>query len=176
MKSLALFLLTLPLWSQAPLKVAAVNSIPKPIGTRPTVGELEKQLDAKFAAIGGNDRVYILGLTRGIYLQGYGAVFTTELDLIDSPTTSPFHLEITKDEAVKVHQRKLQNLALLRKSLRDLWTEAASTLTSVPDNEQVVLAVRLLYRPWEDLSGLPAQIVLKGPRKGGVGSIQIEEQ
>ena len=58
-----------------------------------------------------------------------------------------------------------------------MWMDAASSLTSVPDTEQVVVALRLLYYPWEDTKGLPGQIVMKGPRKAALtGNIQTEEQ
>jgi hypothetical protein len=39
-----------------------------------------------------------------------------------------------------------------------------------------VIAVRLLYLPWEDTHGLPAQIVMKGDRRAAAGSVQMEEQ
>jgi hypothetical protein len=49
-------------------------------------------------------------------------------------------------------------------------------LGSIPDTDQVVVGVRLLYQPWEDTSGMPTQIVLKGSRKGGPAGLQMEEQ
>ena len=165
-------------FAQAPLKVAAVNSAPA-AGTgsmRQAIAGAEKRLDTKLDQVGGKERVYMLGLARGLYLEGYGAVFTAELDLIESPRPNPFRQQIDEKEAGGVRQRKVQNLAVLRKSLRDLWADAASSLGSVPDTEQVVLAVRLLYQPWEDTAGLPTQIVVKGPRRANPASIQLEEQ
>jgi hypothetical protein len=175
----ALLLLTLaPLWAQAPLKVA-VTTTEKLVLTRQAITDAENRLNGKLAAVGTkDDRVYILGLTRGLHLEGYGVVFTAELDLIESPSPNPFRQVIGKEEAARVHQRKVANLALLRKALRDMWVETATSLAAVPENDQVVIAVRLLYQPaWEDTSGLPAQIVLKGPRKAALnGSFQTEEQ
>ena len=41
----------------------------------------------------------------------------------------------------------------------------------------MVVAVRLLYQPWEDTPGLPGQIVMKGDRQSALaGDIQTEEQ
>ena len=166
-------------FAQAPLKVVAVNPSPATAASgspRQAIADAEKRLDSKLDQVGGKDRVYMLGLTRGLYLQGYGAVFTAELDLIESPRPNPFRQQIGPQEAAGVRQRKLQNLAALRKSLRDLWADATSLLGSIPDTEQVVLAVRLLYQPWEDTSGFPSQIVVRGPRKASPASIQVEEQ
>jgi hypothetical protein len=176
MKLPVLFLAACLAFAQAPLKVAAVSPATAPAPQRQSITDLEKRLDTKIAQVGGKDLVYLLGLTRGLYLTGYGAVFTQELDLIQTPGITPFHQQITPQEVVTVHQRKLANLAALRKSLRDMWADAAQSLTSMPDTEQVVLAVHLLYRSWEDTSGLPSQIVLKGQRRAAPASISMEEE
>jgi hypothetical protein len=179
MRLATLLLISTCSFAQAPLKVAAVNpgAVAAPSGSpRQAMADVEKRLDSKLDQVAGKDRVYILGLTRGLYLQGYGAVFTSELDLIESPRPNPFRQQIGPQEAAGVRQRKLQNLALLRKSLRDLWADAASLLGSIPDTDQVVVAVRLLYQPWEDTSGMPSQIVVKGPRKANPANLQLEEQ
>jgi hypothetical protein len=162
--------------AQPPLKVVATSPAGSPVSVHQAVSDAEKRLDAKLAEVGGKDKVYILGLTRGLYLAGYGTVFTQEIDLIESPHPNPFHQKITPQEAAVVRQRKLENLTALRKALRDMWAGAAAALSPMPDSEQVVLAVRLLYQPWEDKSGLPSQIVVKGPRKANPTMLQIEEQ
>jgi hypothetical protein len=140
---------------------------------------VEKHLDLKIDQVGGPDRVnrvYVLGLARGLYLPGYGAVFTQEVDLIESPHPNPFRQQISPQEAAAVHTRKLTNLAALRKALRDMWAEAAALLPNMPENEQVVVAVRMLYQSWEDTSGLPSQIMVRGSRKAAPGAVQVEEQ
>ena len=177
MKLAALILLIAPAWAQAPLKVAAVGVPEKPNSLRQVFTDLEKRMDSKVSSADAKDPIDLLGLSRGLYLQGYGVVFTTEVSLIVTPTPNPFRQQITKEEAARVHQRKLEHLPLLKKAMREMWMDAASSFTSVPDTEQVVLALRLLYQPWEDTKGLPGQIVLKGPRKAALtGNIQTEEQ
>jgi hypothetical protein len=173
MRFASLFLTTALAFAQAPLKV--INP-PTTLGSmHQQVADAEKRLDTKISQLGGKEHVYILGLTRGLYLTGYGAVFTQEIDLIESPRPNPFHQQMTEKEVASVHQRKVENLAALRKALRDMWADAAASLP-MPDTEQVVLAVRMLYQPWEDTSGMPSQIVVKGARRGGPGGVQVEEQ
>jgi hypothetical protein len=76
-----------------------------------------------------------------------------------------------------VHQRKLDRLPQLKQLMRDMWRDSATALTSIPDNQQVVIAVRLMYLPWEDTRGLPGEIVVKGVRRAAVtGAVQTEEQ
>jgi hypothetical protein len=162
--------------AQAPLKVVAVSPASASTSMRQMIAGEEKRLDTKISQVGGADAVYILGLTRGLYLPGYGAVFTDELDLIQSPRPNPFHPQMTDKEIATIHQRKLTNLTALRTALRDMWADAAASLTGMPDTEQVVVAVRLLYQSWENISGLPSQIVVKGPRKASPATVQMEEQ
>jgi hypothetical protein len=135
-------------------------------------------LDTKLASFGGaSDPLDLLGASRGIYLDGYGAVFTAEASLIVTPGLSPFHQEITGPEKEKVRQRKLDRLPLLKQLMRDMWRDSATTLTAMPDNQQVVIAIRLMYLPWEDTRGLPGQIVMKGDRRAAAtGAVQVEEQ
>jgi hypothetical protein len=144
---------------------------------RQALVEVERRLNNKLASLGGaEDPIDLLGSTRGIYLDGYGAVFTAEASLVIAPGLSPFHTVVTEPEKEKVRQRTLDRLPLLKQLMRDMWRDSASALTAMPENQQVVIAVRLLYHQWEDTRGLPSQIVMKGDRRAAANSIQIEEQ
>ncbi len=176
MRLLVLLVALAPAWAQVPLKPAIVPSTEKPSAMNQVITDQEKRLDDKLNSTGGNDPIYMLGLTRGLYLQGYGAVFTAEVSLINTPVASPFR-KITKDDVVKVHQRKLERLGLLKTALREQWISMAAALNALPDTEQIVIAVRLRYLPYEDTTGLPGQIIMKGPRTATLtGAIQTEEQ
>ena len=197
MKSAAVLLVLslAPAWAQLPMPPAAapamasaaapsaaphasVTSTEKSRLPRQALSDLERRLDVKLASLGGaNDPVDLLGAARGIYLDGYGVVLTAEASLIVTPGLSPFHTVMTEPEKEKVRQRKLDRLPMLRQAMRDVWRDSATALTSIPDNQQVVIAVRLLYLNWEDTRGLPGEIVMKGDRKAAVtGAIQMEEQ
>ena len=177
MKFAALLLITAPVWAQAPLKPVVAPSTEKPGVPRKTLTELESGIDYKLRVANDKDPFDLLGLTRGLYLPGYGAVLTTELSLVATPSINPFKEKFTPAEIARVHQRKAEHLPLLRNTMQGMWREAASALTSIPDSEQVVVAIRLLYQPWEDTSGLPGQILMKASRKAGLaGNIQTEEQ
>jgi hypothetical protein len=143
-----------------------------------TFKDLERRFDTGLAGIGGpNDPIDILGATRGLYLDGYGAVFTTEVSLIITPQVNPFRQQITKEEATRVHQRKVARLPLLKQAMADMMKSSAMTLIQIPDGQQIVLAVRLLYLPWEDTTGLPAQVLMSASRREVLnGQIETEEQ
>jgi hypothetical protein len=143
-----------------------------------TFTDLEKHFDNKLATrYGANDPIDLLGATRGIYLDGYGAVFTTEASLIVTPNVNPFHREITKEERARVHQRKLARLPVLKQVMTEMMKSAGLMLIQIPDNQQIVLAVRLLYLPYEDTTGLPAQVMMSASRNDARnGDIKTEEQ
>jgi hypothetical protein len=157
---------------------AAVIPTEKPRVSRQTLSELERDFDTKLATTGGaSDPIDLMGATRGIYLDGYGVVFTTEVSLIITPNVNPFHLQMTDAEKEKVHQRKVARLPMLRQLMREVWRDSAAALISIPENQQVVISVRLLYLRWEDTRDLPGEIVMKGARRAALtGAIQVEEQ
>src|SRR3954468_20196933 len=114
MKYAALFLLTIPAFAQIgnnrPTPAAAsmppnaggnaITAPPKPgkVSLAAFVN-LERGFDAKLAALAdANGSVDLLGATRGVYLDGYGLVFTTEMGLILTPSINPFNPTISPAE------------------------------------------------------------------------------
>jgi hypothetical protein len=189
MRTLALFLLaSAPVCAQLPKPVRAASTatvnptLPNPakaMNIAPqTFRELERRFDTQLASIGGpNDHIDLLGTTRGLYLDGYGAVFTTEVSLIITPQVNPFRQQISKEEAARVHQQKVARLPLLKQAMADMMKNSALTLIQIPDNQQIVVAVRLLYLPWEDTTDLPAQVMLSATRGEALkGQIKTEVQ
>jgi len=131
--------------------------------TRSALASVEKSCDSRFAR--SYDSFDLLGTARGVYLEGYGAVFSTELNLIVSPNVSPFHQSFTKIEIARIHGQKVQRLPMLKQKMRELLVASAASLENLPPSEQVVLAVTLFHYSWEDYSGLPSQIVMQAERQ-----------
>ena len=146
--------------------------------TRQILRPSEDLFNLKLTTFNEADPVYILGATRGVYLTGFGAVFTVELDLVHSPTINPFQKEIPKEQADAIYARKQKQLPLIKKAMMDQLAECAKSLEAVPANEQVVMVIRLDYQPaWEKITGLPAQIMLHADRRSAAaGQIQEEDQ
>lgn len=139
------------------------------------LSDLQRGFDERLQAVGtDSNAVFLLTNTCGVYLSGYGAVFTTQVDLINTPRITPFQQSVN---LAQVHSRKIANVPLLRQAIRELWMAAAAKLTSVPENEQIVIAVRVLYGPAEDTHGLPGQMVMKAERRALLsGAPELEEQ
>ena len=158
--------------------VPEVKSTPRLTITRQILRPAEDLFNTKLATFNDADPVYILGATRGIYLPGFGAVFSVELDLVRSPTITPFQKEISPQQAESIYARKQKQLPLIKKAMTEQLVECAKTLEAVPANEQIVMVLRLDYQPaWEKMGGLPSQIMLHADRKSAAaGQVQLEEQ
>lgn len=194
--SLLAVMALVPAWGQMVKPTAGalppVNAVPAPSASRtavpgtPTIGKaansreafriLESDFDDRLKMADPKSPMTILGMTRGLYLQGYGVVFTTELDL--SAGVNPlFHPNVTAEDKVNTHNQKLKHLDVLRQQMRDMMALCAKNMDFLAPNDQVVVAVRLLYQGWEDKSGLPDQILMKADRRGAqTGDIKVEVQ
>jgi hypothetical protein len=188
MRLATLLLFLVPVWAQvkpavqvgrAPARPAAAAAVaaPKITISRQTFRSLEDGFNQKLNNFNPQEPIYMLGMTRGVYLQGYGAIFSAELDLIQSPTVNPFHQKILAEDVVSTHARKLKQLPLLRQAIRNQLIACAKSMDMMPPNEQIVMVLRLDYQTWEDMVGLPAQIMMKADLKSAaIGDFQVEEQ
>jgi hypothetical protein len=126
---------------------------------------MEKSLDGRVLTLSTDPPFDLLGNTRGVYLSGYGAVFTTEVNLLVTNNVSPFLQTIPKEYITKVHAQKLQRIPLLKRSMQDAMAATAASLDNVPPGENIVLGVTLFYYTWENTSGLPSQILMQAQRQ-----------
>jgi hypothetical protein len=133
--------------------------------TRAALETLEKSFDERIIRLNVTEPFDLLGATRGVYLDGYGVVFTTEVSLIVTPSPTPFRPSISAEEIAKVRERKLAQLPLLRRAMRDMLIASAVALDILPADQQIVVAVTLFHYSWEDSRGLPGQLVMQAPRK-----------
>jgi hypothetical protein len=150
----------------AVLLAAVLPAIPaeKPAVTRAALAALEASFDGRVASLGQEEPFDLLGSTRGIYLEGFGVVFTTELSPIVTPHTSPFLPSISKEMAERIHQKKLERIPRLKQAMREMLVSAAAALGALPAGERIAVGVTLFYYSWEDRSGLPSQILMQAPK------------
>jgi len=131
--------------------------------SRGTLAAMEKSLDQRISKLWDDNPYLLLGTTRGVYLEGYGAVFTAEVNLMSNPS-SLMHATLSKDEIANYHKKKLERVPLLKKALREALVSMASSLDTVPPEEQVIVVTFLDHYPWEDLTGLPTQITFQAQK------------
>lgn len=112
---------------------------------------------------------FLMGHTHGVYLDGYGCVFTTRVNLADGPAPGPFMQQIPEALRSALHKKKLERLPLLRTAMKEMLVSAAGVMDPVQANEKLVLSVSLVRWPHEDTTGLPAQIVMQAQKKTLMG-------
>lgn len=146
----------------ASLLVAAVT---EPLISRAMLTPVEKKIDQRLETL-FDEPFLLLGLTRGLYLDKFGAVFTAELQLVSTPGVTTFGFTTpSKEMLVSTRNKKLERLPLLRDAMRSQLASAAVALDKLPADEKVVLGVSIFRRAWEDSTGVPAQIVMQASRK-----------
>ena len=129
--------------------------------SRQLIVSMEKRLDERISRLWDDNPLSVLGTTRGIYLEGFGAVFTAEINPAVQPLTLMNPI-LTPQDKIKFHQKKLERIPQLKKALVQALADTASSLDPVPANEQVVIAVTVTRYQWEDTTGMPAQITVQG--------------
>ena len=137
----------------------------KPNVSRALIKSLEGGIEFELLRTWPNDPPEVLGVTHGAYVDGYGAVFMAEMNLALGSGISPFHPQITADEAKRLHEKKMARIPQLKTAMREILLNSAASLDSVPDDQQIVFAISLFYWHGENTEGLPAQIVMHGQRR-----------
>jgi hypothetical protein len=133
--------------------------------SRSTVAAVEKNLDDKISRLWDDNVLILMGPTRGVYLDNYGAVFSTEINLVLGPPFTLVRPVPPKEEIVKHRLKKLERLPDLKKAMRQALMDVAATMDTVPADEQIVIVAFLSRYPWEDTNGLPVQVMWRAQKK-----------
>lgn len=138
---------------------------------RGLIATVEVAMNKRVEALFPGEQFLLLGHTHGVYLDGYGCVFTTRINLAEGPGLNPFRQQLPESERAKLRKKKLDRLPVLRTAMREMLVSAAAVMDPVPASENLVLSVSLLHLPHEDVSGLPSQIVMQAPRRALLGFV-----
>ena len=131
---------------------------------RTQMEKVQKSLDATLSRFTTDNSHTLIGLTRGVYLDGVGAVFTAEVIVINAQVNI-MHPLPSKEEVVQMHKKKLERIPLLKKVLKDALVSAAASLDTIPQDEQVVIAIIVPRFAFEDSTGIPAQITVQATKR-----------
>jgi hypothetical protein len=160
MKNMKSFVLPVILASAA--YAAAAGEAPRV--DRAQVERVEKSLDDTLLKFTIDNSHTLIGLTRGAYLDGVGAVFTAELIVVNANVNIMKPLP-TKEEVVQIRNKKLERIPILKRILKDALVSAAASLGTIPPDEQVVIAVIIPRFKFEDATGLPSQVTVQASKR-----------
>src|SRR6476646_9232387 len=107
MKNMKSFVLPLILASAA---YAAAGEAPRVDRTQ--IQKVQDGLDATLLHFTPDNSHTLIGLTRGVYLEGVGAVLTAEVILVNAPVNI-MHPLPTKDDIVQMRKKKIERVPLL---------------------------------------------------------------
>ena len=131
---------------------------------RPVIRSAEQALDSRFSRMWADTPGALVGHTRGVYIDDYGAIFTAEISpvvLVDNPMTAI----ILPEQKAQVKQKKAARIPELKKALKEALVETAASLDPVPLDQQVAVEVVLLRYDWEDGTGYPAELIVQSTRR-----------
>src|SRR3984885_14505505 len=91
------------------LLVVAASAIASdaPRVPRSTLAATEKKLDDNFKQLWSDNPFVVLGPTRGVYLEGYGAVFTAEVNVVAGPMLGIMTPPMTKQDIAQHRLKKI---------------------------------------------------------------------
>src|SRR5258708_38979116 len=113
-------------------------STEKPHFKRAALTAMEVSFDQRLKTL-SDDPYLLVGLTRGVYLEGYGAVFTAEVSLSNALGPNPFRPALTKEDIAKIRAKKLDRLPALRQCMRDVLLAGARSRGEVPANGDIAI-------------------------------------
>jgi hypothetical protein len=143
----------------------------KPKSLRSELSNLEKQVNARLNAMFPEEPWLVLGLSRGLYVEGVGLVFSAEVNLATGPTQ--LFNQPTREQIAALHEKRIARLPKLRETMNQVLKEIA-TVPAIGPDEQVIFGVTVLRYPYETYTDLPSQIVLHAP-KSKLASAKLEE-
>ena len=147
------------------LTLAALPLAAEARASRDELAALEKQFDSRIWAYNINDPFDLLGTTRGVCLEGYGVVFTAELNLVAGAVITPFRSTFSPEQIQQLRQKKLERLEEVKSIMRTMLLESAAALREIPLSQRIAVGVTLSRFSWEDSRGLPAQILMEATRQ-----------
>lgn len=121
----------------------------------------ERAIDARIERYNTESPMEVIGATRAVYLPDTGLVFSLEVSLSPAVGISPFFVKLPPAEIEKIHAAKLGRVPVLKDLLLTILPELAKVHADVPGNEEIVMGATLFYFPYENLKGLPAQMVVR---------------
>src|SRR5882724_7247486 len=133
--------------------------------SRNELGEAERAIDMAIQRKWSEDPLVLIGGTRAFYIDGFGVVMTSELNLVTGPSVNPFNPVLLPETKDMYRKKKLQRLPQMRDLMATTLGQAKAWFPTLRDEEQIVLGVQLYRYSWEDPAGIPSQVVWQTAKK-----------
>jgi len=130
---------------------------------RGSLRPVELSLDGRITRLWQDNSLTLVGSTRGVYLDGYGAVFSAEVNTVQA-NTFMMHPTLTKEEMDQLRQKQIARVPELTTEMKKALVDSAASLDSLAPTDNVVISVILDHFSWEEKGSLPSQITLQAQK------------
>lgn len=144
--------------------VFAISAADAPRLSRSLITSVEKRLDDRIQRLWGDNPMALVGSARGVYLPGYGIVFTAEMSLATA-NVSLMNPTLSDADKIALHKKKMERLPQLKTAMKDALIATAASLDPVAATDKVSIALILARYSSEDPAGVPLQIVFEGTKQ-----------
>ena len=150
---------------------ATLGATTEPVVSISALKTVEAFTNAKFATetiglgrVTAGDPWDLVGQARGTWLPGYGVIVTFELSLVNimPPLLST---TISKEEIKSDHDRTVAKLVVFKDTMRDLVVKAATSLTTLPPDQNITFEAYFFSFSFEDHSHLPRRLTMTATRQ-----------
>lgn len=160
------------MWKQLLLSILCLSALlaaeppaARPDAVRDEMTTVERSINARFQRIDEPSPIMLLTAARGAYLEGFGAVFTLEVNLAPIANVSPFQRSYSEEQKQQLNIRKRARLENLESDARVILIAEAGKLSSLSPKQNVALVISLFHFGWEDLTNLPGQFVMQAEKQ-----------
>lgn len=125
-------------------------------------GQIEQFQAAIENALSQGVRSTVLSAPRGAYLEGYGAVFSTEASLYRIRPITPFSRKpYSRQELEQAHQAALERVDRLKENLRQAVAEHGSLLEQLQPSHTLAVIVHLYNGVADPGRPYPSQLIFE---------------
>ncbi len=126
---------------------------------RAELADAEHRVDMAIQQKWSDDPLVLIGGTRAFYIEGFGVVMTTELNLVTGPSVNPFHPNLSPEDKERYRKRKNERFPQLKDLMSSTVQQAKTWFPTLKDDEQIALGVQLYRYTWEDPGSIPSQMI-----------------
>jgi hypothetical protein len=148
------------------LEVAATQPGAVRAGLPPAdVAIAEKICDAAIRGYSIDAPIDHLLPAHGVYVEGYGLVLITDVNLVALPALFGFSGRVTDKDRMQIHDSKVKRFPAVRELFMRVVLDVARELERLPPEESVLLRVNFYNFDWEKKNDLPKRLTVSGRKR-----------
>jgi hypothetical protein len=108
----------------------------------------------------------------GVYVDGFGVVVITDVNLVALPPLFGFTGGVTDSDRARIHETKVKRFPAVRELLARVTAEMAGGLDRLSPEENVLLRVNFYNFEFENKNDLPKRLTISGRKKDLVDAVR----